>query len=258
MRQDCRPATVIERHGPPRQVDLSTTTIRGYDLSVPRRTQTIATIGLAALVTVGTGEGSLMAKEGTSRHDAGGDRLSAGESSTEPHPKDYESPKGSQLSISQLVIPITSIVVSGLIGFFALRHSRRTSQEPWIVTFRELHREFWNDQEIARVRAWLCCDEAYEREVRPVLQKRAVGQVSADEYKLLEVLDRFCALMVRAVFMQTSLATARQKEMFKRMGYRWWLKKLMERPDIATYVERNWENLHPQIGNAASVTADSA
>jgi hypothetical protein len=62
--------------------------------------------------------------------------------------------------------------------------------------------------------------------------------------------------MVRAVFMQTSLATARQKEMFKRMGYRWWLKKLMERPDIATYVERNWENLHPQIGNSASVTAD--
>jgi hypothetical protein len=108
---------------------------------------------------------------------------------------------------------------------------------------------------MARVRAWLCCDEAYERELRPVLQKRAEGQVSVDEYRLLEVLDRFCALMVRAVFMQTSIVTVEQREMFKRMGYRWWLKKLMERTDISTYVERNWENLHPQIDNPASVVA---
>lgn len=140
------------------------------------------------------------------------------------------------LSLSAIAVPVVAFLLN-----------RRSMQEPWLVTFRELHKEFWNDGEMARVRSWLCCDEAYHNELQPVLMKRLSGQVSAVEYATLEALDRFCALMLRVVHMQTATMSSQQKHIFKMLNYSWWLHRVRHRIEVSQYIKITAEPLYDHV-----------
>lgn len=150
------------------------------------------------------------------------------------------------------VCSATALAISALIAFLALQHNRKNTQEPWRVTYRELHREFWNDPDIAKVRSWICCDEAYRTELLPVLSKRLSGQVSVEEYKILEILDKFLALMLRAVHPHARSAMLPKEEQiaFKGLNYYWWLHQARNRGEIYKYTEVTLDNLFPFMGDA--------
>lgn len=78
-------------------------------------------------------------------------------------------------------------------------------QEPWMVIFRELQKEFWN------------------KELLPVLVARKAEPVGEDQYSILETLDKYCALMLRLRHLPTSQMTMEKKCAFELLGYDWWL-----------------------------------
>jgi hypothetical protein len=149
----------------------------------------------------------------------------------------------------------TALTISAVVAFFAFWHNRKNSQEPWSVIFRELHKEFWNDKDMARVRCWLCCDEAYERELLPILTKRLTdNQVSTEHYERLETLDRFCALMLRLgnikeSSIKKSNMSLLQRNSFKNLNYDWWLNRVSNhRPEIFNYIKETLpDNLYPYV-----------
>lgn len=161
---------------------------------------------------------------------------------------------GGKFGLEQVAItavcnaPIAAASV--VVAFFALQLNARNTQEPWLVAFRELHKDFWSDADMARTRTWLCCTDAYERELRPVLVKKLSSvpdSVLASDYSLLEVLDKFCALMVRVVYIQESVMSTKQEMIFKRLGYHWWIHQACRRPEVSAYIQKNWENLSDYI-----------
>ena len=143
-----------------------------------------------------------------------------------------------------------TIALSALIALMALQHNRKNTQEPWMVTFRELHKEFWDDDDMTKVRTWICCDEAYRLTLLPVLNRRLSGQVSRDEYLILDTLDKFLALMLRVVIIQSSKMSNEQKKIFKGLNYYWWLHQARNRTEIYKYIEITTETLYPFVRDA--------
>jgi hypothetical protein len=140
-----------------------------------------------------------------------------------------------------------AIFTGAVVAYRAFRLNRKTAQEPWSVVFRELHKEFWNDAEMARVRAWLCSTEAYENELLPILARRKNGPVDTSSHKVLEALDKYCALMVRVSNIPTDLMSTEQLRAYKSLGYDWWLYKITSHEEVANYVRSHWKNLAPML-----------
>jgi hypothetical protein len=151
-----------------------------------------------------------------------------------------------QESTLATIFTATAISTSGIVAFRAFQLNSKITQEPWSVIFRELHNEFWNDPEIARVRKWLCSDEAYEKELLPVLQSRKCKPVDSSSYEILESLDKYCALMVRVNSLQsykTYSMNAEQQYSYEVLGYDLWLHKTIQRKEIHEYIKSHWKNL---------------
>ena len=158
---------------------------------------------------------------------------------------------GKEAGLSDVIIAsvcsATAIASSAFIAFLALRFNRRNSQEPWLITFRELHKEFWNDKKLEQVRVWLCSDEAYNAELLPVLNCREEGTVTAAQYPILETLDQFCALMLRVGYAPASATPKDQAFAYQKLGYDWWMYKAFLRTEIYTYIQAHWQMLVPLI-----------
>lgn len=150
-----------------------------------------------------------------------------------------------------LGILVSAVAASTSIVFasFNAVHQSRTFQEPWLVTFREFQREFWNDPVIAQVRSWICCDEAYRTQLRDILAKRLKGQVTTEEYEVLEKLDRFFALMLRIVYVQVRPVSDEQAKLITGLGYDWWLRSALERFEVSEYARKKWEGVYKWVSN---------
>lgn len=156
---------------------------------------------------------------------------------------------GLQEATLATICSAAALATSAGVASFALHHSRRNSQEPWTITFRTLHQEFWNDPEMAKVRAWICNDEAYSR-VRPAFEKRLVGQVSYEDYAYLETFDRFCALMQRVITANFQPMSKAQHSTWSKLGYCYWLFQLKGRTALRAYVVRQFPELGPYLASA--------
>jgi len=147
-----------------------------------------------------------------------------------------------------------AIAGSAVVTLFAFQHSRKTTEktteESWLVTYRELHKEFWGNPAMAKVRSWLCCDEAYHNELKPILIMRIGGQVTQTEYESLESLDQFCALMLRIVHMEDFAVSKQQKQAYEKLGYYQWAFITKHRDEVTKYIEIHWEPLFPHIRDA--------
>ena len=132
---------------------------------------------------------------------------------------------GSLLGMSTTVLIVaasaTAIALSTVISF----------KEPWVKTYRELHKEFWFEQNYAKVRRWLAQNKSYENELLPIIQKRLNDKdsVSIDEYNTIEIFDSFCALMLRVVYGDTKVLATDQENLLDKYGYSFWLSRIVKR-----------------------------
>lgn len=165
---------------------------------------------------------------------------------------------GRQLGLAEAplaaICGAAAVFTGALVAFRAFQLNRKIVQEPWSVIFRELHKEFWNDPELSRVRMWLCSDEAYETDLAPVLVRRRNQTVDKDSYSKLEALDKYCALMVRVTNLQILQMTKEQRVAYKALGYDWWLYKTTQRSEVREYIRLHWKNLDPLVPNVPPTT----
>ena len=141
----------------------------------------------------------------------------------------------------------TAILMGALTAFRAFQLNRRTTEESWFKILRDIHKEFWDDKDIALVRTWLCSDEIY-KELEVILNERKNKTIDKkDDYEKLEALDKYCALMIRVKSLSTAEMTKEQRDIFETLNYDLWLYKAKLRTEIYEYIKDHWKNLAPLV-----------
>lgn len=130
--------------------------------------------------------------------------------------------------------------------------NRKDLYQRWVDSFRVLYREFWNDEEMSKVRMWLVSDRLYSDHLQQVLRERNTqpddhNNLERTENEALNSVDRFLALMVRAQSFASDIQNMRhltpaQRALWdKLLRRRFWDEP--NREDLKRYVEKHWEEL---------------
>ena len=150
---------------------------------------------------------------------------------------------------SKIVLGMVGAVVSALL----YQHQREERNELLLKHFLELHELFWKESDFADVRRWISCQKAYE-EIEPILSIRK--QIEDKElppdalenrhYAILEKIDKFCNLMMRAIALNPQFKNQRAKALWKRLFFNYWVVHMMNkerRPLLRWYVENFYEDI---------------
>jgi hypothetical protein len=149
---------------------------------------------------------------------------------------------------AQVFISIIGVVIAWLL----YRMNVQQQRDAWLRTFKEMHEAFWNDLDMAEVRAWLACQTVY-LEIEPILAKRkAIDEapedathLTKDEYVVLEKLDKFFNLMHRTVAVINRVKVGHYMDLWQRFYVQYWL-SLVDVPDrqlVHWYVNRFYSEL---------------
>lgn len=135
-------------------------------------------------------------------------------------------------------------------------------EDAWLRTLWDFQRAFWQDERMETVRRWIACDQAYTEEIRPILLKRlgnlpiptaTATNLTPDEYKKLETLDRFAAVLT--AYTQISPPTSiRHNNIKYRVFDDYWLKRATEqnRPEMNTYFKSFYPELISKNSNKSN------
>ncbi|AEF04866.1 hypothetical protein [Alteromonas naphthalenivorans] len=143
-----------------------------------------------------------------------------------------------------------ALATSACVGFMVYKLNHRGFQEPWLVTYREEHKDFWKNNDMSKVRCWIACDGSYKKELLPVLRARLDGEIEAEQYAKLDTVDRFCAVLLRLVNVGSTDMDKLQRETWESLGYHYWLYKVKQRSELSRYIENHWEHLYPAVRDA--------
>src|ERR1700679_3825343 len=108
---------------------------------------------------------------------------------------------------------------------------RRTRDAAWLDRYRVLYGEFWKEERIAKIRAWISSDLEYAK-LAPILSKRlqsARNEFDATTNNTLEELDYFCSILLRIEFFDRNRMTREQKALWYETFEKYWLAKIRER-----------------------------
>lgn len=143
------------------------------------------------------------------------------------------------------VVGLAGVLVAA--GIFWLTLQRR--REALLTTFEELHAAFWSDPEMKSVRAWLASEQAYLA-LRDVLRKRFTSSASVTpaEYALLDTLDKFLNLLLRAQVVH-ELVIKRAK-LWNKLYFGFWLSVVVERrrAEVWQYIKAFYPDLERMLG----------
>lgn len=115
----------------------------------------------------------------------------------------------------------------------------------WLLEFRKLHENFWStDDDYMRVREWIACDRGYEK-VRETLVKklRNPEEISPKEYRVIDAIDRFCAILLRVRQLNDSAPKGLDSNTSLEMSsyIQWWIAPLSDRrPELWGYITKHW------------------
>ena len=149
-------------------------------------------------------------------------------------------------------IPALTGIAGAAIAWSVYRLALVQRQDAWLRTLWEFHRAFWQDEKMEKVRSWIACDEAY-KEVRPILAKRVEAfsssgnqapVISVDEYKLIELIDRFAALLMGYTRIAPADHPAHRK-VRQHLYDSYWTRQISRsrRPELRAYLEHFFPEL---------------
>src|SRR6185369_2119085 len=126
------------------------------------------------------------------------------------------------LKTSQALTGVASVAIA----IFLARLGVKQRQDAWFKAFNELHHAFWNDGAMATVREWIANDDAYGA-LDAALMKRLASRadVTAAEYKMLEVLDKFFNFLLRAREVASELESHR--DLWGRIYFQFWFDEIL-------------------------------
>jgi len=156
-----------------------------------------------------------------------------------------------------LNITLFQIVIGAIgaaIAFSVFRLSQRTREDTWLRTLWDYQRSFWQDSRMEEVRTWIACDAAYEEELKPILKKRKAAYLSnnapsnaitKDEYKHLETIDRFAALLMGYRKISPMAEYSTHRAILHRMFFHYWLTQASseKRSELSWYLHTFYSEL---------------
>lgn len=138
-------------------------------------------------------------------------------------------------------IQAAAAAVGALIAVALLLLERAQRTDSWLRTFRDHHELFWSDEDMATVRSWIACDQAYG-ELEAVLSKRLTDprSISAEEYLSLETLDRFFNFLLRARLAYQR--GSRSQRLWDQLYLQYWLDEIesRNRKALVQYVDMGY------------------
>ncbi len=129
-----------------------------------------------------------------------------------------------------------------------LFYYRKTTDTNWLDTFRKLYEEYWKSDEMARMRKYLASEDEYAK-LEAILIKRladATNKLDTHENDILELVDRFCALMIRILSFGEVSTKPRQKSLYNPL-FNYWIVTIKKRRQLMLYLENCWEPLHARL-----------
>jgi len=148
----------------------------------------------------------------------------------------------STIDLGNLLAGIGAILVAVAAWVTLYIVDLKANQRAWYEGFRELYSEFWNDPTLIVVRTWIATEPGYEAFL-PVLKKRLASQIDVldtEEYRQLDLLDRFCALIIRVTLFGQQRMSRAQRVLYERTFEQYWIRKMESRPEMAEYIRRLW------------------
>lgn len=137
---------------------------------------------------------------------------------------------------------ITAIVATVTLLFV----HRKQLDDAWLDRFRNLYAEFWNDKDMVYSRGLITNKLAYDG-LEVILKKRNSHKecdMTLDEYKVLEAMDKFCSIMARVRSFAMSIAMSEvQEDLWGDLLYNFWMLKINNRIELKKYVEIHWNKL---------------
>lgn len=150
------------------------------------------------------------------------------------------------------ILAFVTGVAGSAIAFSVYRLSRVQRDDGWLRSLWEFHQAFWKDKDMERVRAWIASDAAYA-EVRPILVKRNmefkrgvnyVDELTIEEYKSLELIDRYSALLL-AYSRISPRENSIHRQAKERLFDDYWVRSInaQRRPELFEYVNKFFPDL---------------
>jgi hypothetical protein len=146
-----------------------------------------------------------------------------------------------------------SLLIGAIVAWYVyFKFNRKDLYQRWVDSFRVLYEEFWSNEEMGTIRMWIVSDQLYSTNLEQVLIRRN-GQpdnhnnLDANDNKVLNSLDRFCSLMVRAQSFASDRQNMRhltpeQRALWSKLLYTgFWAGR--GRTELEKYVAKQWPEL---------------
>ncbi len=157
--------------------------------------------------------------------------------------------------IGSLISGLSLFAGAVVAGISYWNFSRRTLYTNWIERYGKAHSEFWNDNDIAEARSCIEYRRQYD-EISKIISKIILsrltsedGDLTDEEEKRLEKLDRFCALISRIYLLEEDATTAKQRNLWRDIGGVYFIERMQtpERMAFKRYIETFWPDLNKKI-----------
>lgn len=126
--------------------------------------------------------------------------------------------------------------------------NRRTLYMTWLDGFRTLYAEFWQNENMARVRTWICSDIEYGK-LKDILTERLKttdNLLDAEANEMLEYVDQFCALLVRIEFFDKTMMTTDQRDLWHKTYGDFWINKNQRTDRVAAIYRKILARSYPK------------
>ena len=163
---------------------------------------------------------------------------------------------------------VTAILggVGILVSWAVYRQTEQSATDTWLRTFADIHKSFWDDDDIREVRKWLAYPALYERELKSVLVRRmadpgVLGSFDGfdeSDYAVLDRLDKYLNTILRAITLDPEVQ--RHRDLWNALHFKYWLNVCLDgsRPELLAYVKKFygdvWAFGNTERARAAGVT----
>ncbi len=162
-----------------------------------------------------------------------------------------------------IVIKIITIVSASVISLYLYTLNKRQvlvaekhERDDWLRTYNELHFTFWNNNEYAKVRQWLACDNSY-KDIEDLIKRRVKSRalIQSEEYAVLELIDRFYGYLIRVKIINPEFRTI---EIWDKLYFQYWFDEVInaDRYYLWVYLETCYDKIETVIGFSRKINLD--
>lgn len=129
-----------------------------------------------------------------------------------------------------------------------LKISKDQYKTDWLNSFKEQHKNFWNDEDYKKIRACLANDFSYN-ELKVIITKRLSSKkcnLSIEEYDLLDKLDKFYNFLLSVSLGLTSPIIEEQFDLVKNeLFFKYWGIEVVtkNRIEVLVYIDKFYKNV---------------